>query len=591
VLLGAGSARLDAVGCTERQTLPIPFGHHVYVVSDLALSPSTDPNSRAVQGFVRLLGDIDDAAVVVVAGNLFQPEPTSDLVKFIDATLAVLPDLREQIVAFTTNLQHRLIVLPGSDDRELRQNQEARERLERLGVSFANDLMLQVATATGVRDLAVAPGQCAIDTKRADLNDRTDAKHLEDPHALPRFVASRVLYRRLGGWVWFPAITLLVFDVLTSLNAIFYHFTRHHVRVRTPHAGSFWGNLVLNVLILAVVEAIVVCCAGLIVRRRFDRGARRAAPTELSEPLSLTLVDDVDALEFARRNAERGGAGAVVGGAPRPALAFLDRGVCAAPGPSRTVIVERRGRFGLPPVFTAVERLGVVEIEAASAVQVRLYAGETRRAHERLLEELVANTYVQPAPPSATAVVGSWPTGNPFPITLERLKEQRRQRTVRRWASGLLFLDGLVNVIVTATPPLRSRLHDVQTFFPLGVAQSAAAFTAVAGIAMIMMARGIRRGQRRAWFVACVVLSITVFAHVLRGGTFVASFIAASILTLLVVERRYFQATTDRSSARAAMPRLGLIAFASVLAASISVEVSSGRHHLPAYGVILMACI
>jgi lysylphosphatidylglycerol synthetase-like protein (DUF2156 family) len=463
--------------------------------------------------------------------------------------------------------------------------------LERLGVGVANDLMLNVATATGVRDLAVASGHSTIDTMRADLDDRTDAKHLEDPHALPRFVASRVLYRRLGGWVWFPVITLLVFDLLTSLNAIFYHFTRHHIRVHTPHAGSFWGNLVLNLLILAVVEAIVVSCAGLIVRRRFDRDARRAAPTELSEPLSLTFVDDVDALEFARRNAERGGAGAVVGGAPRPALAFLDRGVCAAPGPSRSVIVERRGRFGLPPVFSAVERLGVVEIEAASAVQVRLYAGETRRAHERLLEELVANTYVQPAPPSATSTVGSWPTGDPFPVSVERAKEQRRQRTVRRWASGLLFLDGLVNVIVTATPPLRSRLHDVQTFFPLGVAQSAAAFTAVAGIAMIMMARGIRRGQRRAWFVACVVLAVTVFAHVLRGGTFVASFIAASILTLLVVERRYFQATTDRSSARAAMPRLGLIALVSVLTASFGIEVSSGRHHLPAYGVLLMACI
>ncbi len=579
------------MGCTERQTLPIPFGHHVYVVSDLSLSPTTDANSRPVRELISLLGDIDDAAVVVVAGNLFHPEPTSDLVKFVDATLTALPSLRDQIVAFTSDARHRFIVLPGSDDRELQHNQAASERLERLGVSLASDLILHVATANGVRDLAVAAGHCTIDTKRADVNDRADADRLEDPHALPRFVASRVLYRRLGGWVWFPVITLLVFDVLTSLNAIYYHFTRHRVHVHTPHTGSFWGNLVLNLLILAVVEAVVVTCAGLIVRRRFDRDARRAAPTELSEPLALTLVDDVDALEFARRNAERLGVGAVVGGAPRPALAFLDQGVCAAPGPSRTVIVERRGRCGLPPVFSAVDRLGVVEIEAASTIQVRLYAGETRRAHARLLEEIVAHTYVQPPPPTATTTVGSWPAGHPFPVTVERLKEQRRQRTVRRWASGLLFLDGLVNVIVTATPPLRSRLHEVQTIFPLGVAQSAAAFTAVAGIAMIMMARGIRRGQRRAWFVACVVLAITVVAHVVRGGTFVASLVAVSILTLLVVQRRYFQASTDRSSVRASMPRLGFIALVSVVTATVGIEVSSGRHHLPAFGVVLMACI
>ena len=579
------------MGCTERRTLPIPFGHHVYVVSDLSLSPTTDVNCRPVQELIILLGDIDDAAVVVVAGNLFHPEPTSDLVKFIDATWAALPTLHDQIIAFTTNVQHRFIVLPGSDDHELNQNHDARERLEQLGVTFASDLILQVATANGVRDLAIASGTCTIDTMRADVNDRADAHRLEDPHALPRFVASRVLYRRLGAWVWFPVITLFLFDVLTSLNAIIYHFTRHHIHVRTPHTGSFWGNLVLTLLIVAVVEAVVVCSAGLIVRRRFDRDARRAAPTELSEPLALTLVDDVDALEFARRNAERGGAGAVVGGAPRPALAFLDRGICAAPGPSRTVVVERQGRFGLPPVFTSVDRLGIVEIEAASTVQVRLYAGESSRKRERLLERIVATTYAQPAPSGATSTVGSWPTGNPFPGTLERLKEQRRQRTVRRTASGLLFLDGLVNVIVTASPPLRNRLHEVQTIFPLGVAQSAAAFTAVAGIAMIMMARGIRRGQRRAWFVACVVLAITVFAHVLRGGTFVASLIAGSILALLVLQRRYFQASTDRSSARASMPRLGLIALVSVIAATIGIEVSSGRHHLPAFGVVFMACI
>ena len=584
------SARLDAVGCTERQTLPIPFGHHVYVLSDLSISPTTNELSRPVAGLITLLGDIDDAALVVIAGNFFHPDATSDLAKFIDATMTALPVLREQIVEFTQKIGHRFIVLPGRDDYELRDNPRARGRLEALGITLANDLMLQVATTDGVRDVAVAAGSCAIDKQRADTNDRSDADRLEDPKALARFVASRVLYRRLGGWVWFPVITLFAFDVLTSLNAIIGHFTRHHLHVHTPHTHSFWGNLLLNLLILAVVEAIVVGCAGLIVRRRFARGRSNEAP-ELSEPLSLTCVDDVDTLELARRVGERGGAGAVVGGAPRPALAFLDRGVCAAPGPSRTVIIERRGRFGLPPVFTSVERLGVVEIEAASTVQIRLYAGETRRRRGTLLERLVASSYVQPGPSVATTTIGSWPTGNPFPVTVERLNEQRRQRMVRRWASGLIFVDGLINVIVTASPPLRSRLHAVLSILPLGVAQSAAALTAVAGIAMIMMARGVRRGQRRAWFIVCALLAITVVAHVARGGTIVASLIAAAILSLLVVERRYFQATTDRSSVRAAMPRLGLIALVTTVAATLGIEVSSGRHHLPALGVVVMACI
>ena len=584
------SARLEAVGCTERQTLPIPFGHHVYVLSDLSLSPTTNQLSRPVVGLITLLGDIDDAALVVIAGNFFHPEPTSDLAKFIDATLTALPVLREQIVEFTKKIGHRFIVLPGRDDYELRDNPLARRRLEALGITLANDLILQVATADGVRDVAVAVGSYAIDINRADSNDRADADRLEDSKALARFVASRVLYRRLGGWVWFPAIALLAFDVLTSLNAIIGHFTHHHLPVHTPHTQSFWGNLLLNLLILVVVEAVVASCAGLIVRRRFARG-RHYEAVELSEPLSLTCVDDVDAIELARRVGERGGAGAVVGGATRPALAFLDRGVCAAPGPSRTVVVERRGRFGLPPVFTSVERLGIVEIEAASAVQVRLFAGETHRRRGTLLERLVANSYVQPGLTTETTTIGSWPAGNPFPVTVERLNEQRRQRAVRRLASGLIFIDGLINIIVTASPPLRSRLHAVLSILPVGVAQSAAVLTSVAGITMIMMARGVRRGQRRAWFIVCALLAVTVVAHVARGGTIVASLIAAAILGLLIVERRYFQATTDRTSVRAAMPRLGLIALVSTVAATLGIEVSSGRHHLPALAVIVTACV
>jgi len=100
------SARIDPVGSTERQTLPIPYGHHVYVVSDLSLSPTTNVASRPVREFIDLLGDIDDAAVVIVAGNLFYPDATSDLAKFIDATLRALP-----AVAAYNYLQRRVTSL------------------------------------------------------------------------------------------------------------------------------------------------------------------------------------------------------------------------------------------------------------------------------------------------------------------------------------------------------------------------------------------------------------------------------------------------------------------------------------------------
>jgi lysylphosphatidylglycerol synthetase-like protein (DUF2156 family) len=579
------------VGANERLTLPIPYGRHVYVVSDLALSPTTKDSSRPVRELVDLLRNIDDPAVVVVAGNLFDPDETSDIIKFIDATLKSLPALCEAITAFTTNENHQFIVLPGDDDHDLQHALEAQARVETLGVTFARDLLLEVTTADGVHDLVVTGATCDVDRSRADPGDRNDADRLEDPPALARFVASRVLYRRLSGWVWFPVLALAVSDLSSTLTRIFDHFTHHDFHVHTLHTGSFWKNLLLNLLLIAASEAAVVAAAGLVVRRRFDREARQADAPTLSEPLALTRVNGVDAAEFARLVAEGGGAGAIIGGAPRPALAFLEHAVCAAAGPSRTVVVERRGRLGLPPVFTSVERFGVVEIEAASSLQVRLFAGQTRQRRGTLLERLVAGPAVQPSPSEATTTIGSWPAGHPFPVSVARLRDQRRQRTIRRWASGLIFLVGLINVGVSVSLPLHSRLHKVLTILPLGVAQSADAVTAVAGIAMIMMARGLRRGQRRAWFLVVVALGVTIVAHVARAGTIYSSLLAAVLLGLLIIQREHFRGTSDRSSVRFALPILGLAGAVSVLAATIGIELSPARHQLPTFGVVLVACI
>ncbi|HVB18987.1 MAG TPA: hypothetical protein VNE22_01745, partial [Acidimicrobiales bacterium] len=202
---------------TGRLTLPIPFGQHVYVVSDLSLSPTSETSRRSVREFIDLLDDVDDRAVVIVAGNLFHPDSTSDMAKFVAATLAALPALVEVIERFLSVEGRRVVVLPGSDDAELAVHVGAQEVLSGIGVSVARDVILQVATANGTRDLAVAAGSYDLDVTRADSNDRADADRLEDPNALARFVASRVLYRRLAPWLWLPLVVVGVVNFWSSL--------------------------------------------------------------------------------------------------------------------------------------------------------------------------------------------------------------------------------------------------------------------------------------------------------------------------------------------------------------------------------------
>jgi hypothetical protein len=50
------------------------------------------------------------------------------------------------------------------------------------------------------------------------------------------------------------------------------------------------------------------------------------------------------------------------------------------------------------------------------------------------------------------------------------------------------------------------------------------------------------------------------------------------LLALLIIQRQYFRGTTDRSSVRSALPRLGLIAVVAVVTATIAIEFSPARH-------------
>ncbi len=576
----------------ERCTLPVPLGRRVHVLSDLSLSATSNSARRPVRELISLLEDLDDPALVVVAGNLFAPagdEPA----QAVRAALGALPTLVRAVRAYLARPEHQLLVLPGQDDPWLA-DVDVAAPLRDLGIEVVGSLMLQVATRDAVRDVAIAAGERAVAAGDLAAADRGDAATLEDPDAVARFAASRLLYRRLGAWVWLPVVAVVLADLSSLILALASRLTRRHLHLDLEvhlrhHPTGLLATLVTTVLVVGLIEAAVAALAGLLVRRRFARGARGAPPRPL-DPLASVTVDGVDALEYARRIVGRGGAGAIVGGASQSALAFLDRGFCATPGPSRATVIERHGRFGLPPVFVPVDRVGVVHLEAGSAVQVRLIVGQSRARPGTWLERVVATDPAQVDVPSATTEVGAWPVGDPYPIAPDGLSAQRHQRSVRRVLSGLVLLDGLVDVTVTTLPPLRSRLHLVESFLSLGAAQSAAALTALAGVVLIMVARGLRRGQRRSWTVAVVLTGATTVAHLVRAGSLLSPLIAVSLLSALLVERRHFRATADRESPRVALPRLGLVALLVVGAATLGIDLSM-RRTAPSLGTVLLAVV
>ncbi len=586
------------MGVSQRLSVPLPYGQRAYVVSDLDLSPSSDPNALALREFIELINEIDDAAIIIVAGNLFQRRGThaalasglSDA-QFVERTLGHLDEFRRALERFGQESYRRVIWIPGAHDCAIASDPDAQAIVAQWHVTVAHDVMLQVATANGSRDLSVVAGRVTNELSVVDAREQLDASHLEDPAALSRFAASRLLYRRLAKWIWFPLWALLLLDVAGLIVDGVDRVTHHHWKLHQTRPGSVWSTIVIDLLIIAVFEGLLAAIAGWAVRRRFAL-ATRSSPNTPAEPFAVTTVDGIDAMEYARRIAERAGAGAVIGGAPRPGLTFLGNGVCATAGPSRDVVIERRARLGLPPVFTVVQRLGVVEIEAATSVRVRLLGGQRASTPATRLERWLGAKARQVEPDATTDVLSSWPNGDPWPLGNDRLGAQVRQRSIRRWASSLLLLTGLADIVVAALPPLRGHLRTALSILPIGVVQSAVAVTAIAGFAMIMMARGVRRGQRRAWAVAVTMLLVTVGTHLARGGAVAGSLLALVVLALLLFQRESFTAATDRSSLQSSIPSIGLVAVVGVLGATVGIEFTNLHHyHLPAWPVVAFACL
>ena len=129
-----------------------------------------------------------------------------------------------------------------------------------------------------------------------------------------------------------------------------------------------------------------------------------------------------------------------------------------------------------------------------------------------------------------------------------------------------------MDLLFAITPPIRSHLHLVLEILPLGVSQAAGALVALAGVALLALARGVRRGQRRAWAISSALLSATLVLHLVRGGDVAGSAVAGAALVLLLLNRREFTASSDLPSTKSALVWLALATGAITLSATVATE-------------------
>ncbi len=148
------------------------------------------------------------------------------------------------------------------------------------------------------------------------------------------------------------------------------------------------------------------------------------------------------------------------------------------------------------------------------------------------------------------------------------------QRRTRRLAAGLVALVGFDTLACALSEPLSDRLRILTEILPISVPQTAGALAALTGLGLLILARGVRRGQRRAWAVCMALLSASVVLHLLKGLNLGDGAVAAAVAGYLWVRREHFRAFADLPSLRRGVPALALCALTTLGAGTLGIELS-----------------
>jgi lysylphosphatidylglycerol synthetase-like protein (DUF2156 family) len=244
--------------------------------------------------------------------------------------------------------------------------------------------------------------------------------------------------------------------------------------------------------------------------------------------------------------------------------------------------------LGLPPTFLHHRQESTIEIETGAELHVRLILATADLPMSTMGERLVTADSVIKGRTKAAEVhaelVAGWPTGASWPPAPEVAADRIRVRRIRRLAAVSLFVAGAIDLLSAVTAPLRTHLHLIAQYLPVALVQAAGALVAIAGIGMIMLSRGILRGQRRSWVVAVLLLTATLALHLVHAADVVTLLVCAAVLVLLVVQRDLFRAVSEPATLVGAFAILAIGGLFATLGGFIGVELAGNVHHHPLPG-------
>lgn len=159
---------------------------------------------------------------------------------------------------------------------------------------------------------------------------------------------------------------------------------------------------------------------------------------------------------------------------------------------------------------------------------------------------------------------------------------RRRDRT-RRVAAIVVGAVGVVGILSAISRPLRGRLETVLEWIPFHATRGAASTLVLVSLALVLTARGLRRGGRLAWAGTLALLGLSVALNVVKGLDIEEAALGLAAGAWLASQRRAFPVLPTRVAARRALLLGGGGAVASI-AGGVALSMAVGHKHHPHLG-------
>ena len=557
--IGPATTLLSAPAVAGRLEVAVPAGSLVVICSDLHLGAQvSEASRRATADLVERLTAWPGPGAVVLNGDCFELLATTE--PSVDAILDAHPAFEAAVAAFADGDSDRhVVVTVGNHDGRLAWDDAMQTSVRsRLGATLALSADLLLQTERGTRVVRVEHGH-RFDPANAfadpfdphdtplghhvvtevvpELDRRpflADVRWLSDPNDFPRFLGSRVVYRELAGRAWVLAIPFLV--ALLVRTPILVRALSGSDRVREAGRWLLVGGVGL------AVDLAALGLLGVVLARRVFRSlassrlrARGAHQNDPPRAAGAAL-------------AAEGFAGFVTGHTHQPELTPFQHGFYANSGCGVESLGATPGRFGLPPVFDGVYRRSWVEIEAGYDLEVRLVLAETTIPGTTRLERLARRA--RNPRPSQPTVVARTPGGAAWPVDAARLRDRAAAERVRRRAATVVLATALLGLLSAVTPPLAGRLHRLARIMPVELPQAAASTVAFGSLALLLLARGLRRGQHLAWLATVALLGASAVLHLTKGVDVEEAAIALAVALWLARRAADFPVRPDAHTLR-----------------------------------------